>query len=229
MDGVYRAIVFCLADVVALRGGMSNTLKEINQMVQDAARRQKELDKHKADFEKTEFMNVAIEGRQKLEHQLHAEKKDHSKVFMAILGFMSALLIGVITFQFIQLYRDSGREIWVRPVIASSDLSKAKEFLSGLLAKPNISLDAYLKPEIPSPWKKNTNAIFKEIRGRQCQVLAVTKDEKQLGENALIRAECSSPEPNMKVVFHLFMVKNDFLILKAEKFQIASASNGGGQ
>ncbi len=205
---------------------MGNTAREINQMVHEAATKQKAMAKLKEDTEKIGFTTTAVDVRKKMQEELKKTKTDHSKTFMVILSVIAAVFVIAIIYQFVQLNRDAKREVWKRPVIEKEDVNKAKAFLAGILEKTNIRLAPYISPDAPSPWKRNTEKVYLEVKGHQYQILEVIADGKHLGKNALFKAACQSPDQNVKVDFLLVYSNNEFLILKSDKTMAATAAQG---
>ncbi|HCE42930.1 MAG TPA: hypothetical protein DET40_05235 [Lentisphaeria bacterium] len=206
---------------------MSNISKEIDQIVQDAARKKKELDKLKEDTEKTGFTAIAVDDRKKFEHDLKHPKTDHTKTFLIILCSFLVIFAIVLIYEFVQLNRESEKIIWEKPAIGNEVPDKARDYVSGLLAKGNITLDSHLKSGIPVPWRKNAEKIYKEINLGRGQVLEAVKDEKQLGSIPRIKVVCSSSEPNTHVIFNLLYIKNEFQILNIEKRQMNAETKTG--
>ncbi|MFZ2654681.1 MAG: hypothetical protein WAX69_07160 [Victivallales bacterium] len=199
---------------------MSNISKEIDKIVQDAARKKKEQDKLISDTEKTGFTSIAIDTRKKIENDLKKTHTDHSRLFIVLLSAIIAAFAIILIYQYIQFQRESNKNIWIKPVMEKVDLDKAREYVSGLLLKGNISLDSHMKPGIPGPWKKNSERIYREINGGRSQVLEAIKDDKKLGSEPLVKVSCSSPEPNGRIIFYLFFINKEFLVFKVDKIQI---------
>ena len=200
---------------------MADTAREINQLVQDAAKKKKELDKTKEKSEKSEFLNTAVSDLKKLEEEIKKEKKDYSKLILILLVIAAIFLVGIITSQILFMLRESAKDPWKTVQAGSDEISKAKEFVTGLLQlKGFAALDSYVDPDIPAPWKQNAKKTIQELKGGNFILDDVQIDDKTIGDKILMTASCSSQERNEKVIFHIKYENSEFKVMRTEKIKI---------
>ncbi|HBC89570.1 MAG TPA: hypothetical protein DCZ94_21745 [Lentisphaeria bacterium] len=199
---------------------MGNTAREINQLVQGAAKKKKDLEKQKEAERKSEFLNTAVDDRKKLDEEIKKEKKDYSKLFIVILSAAALVCIIIMICQIVSINRQAARNPWKTVQISSGEIIKAKEFVTGILQlRTNASIDKYLAGDIPPPWKLRATKIIQELKGCNFKLDEVVQDDKNLGSEALFTAVCSSPSGE-KITFYIYYINNEFKIMRAEKIQL---------
>ena len=199
---------------------MGNTAREINQLVQEAARKKKEDEKHRRESEKTEFISTAVDGMKKLEQDLKKDKSDHSNAVTYFLSALGVLFFLFLVYQVIQLHKEKDMVSWKIQAVESDDLKKASSLIAEILSRPKMNVQELFKADAPEPWKRRLSATIADMRGLNFKVTDAVVDEKARGEKSIIKVSCLSGDSKQKVVFYVYFAENQMKIMMAEKNQL---------
>lgn len=191
------------------------TARDIENIVRNAARRQKEDELKKSVAEKNISTDAAMNHRKQIDEEIVRKRFDHAKILkvsIAIFCIFAIFFIAITTLYYVKFQE---KDVWKVPSALPSDYTNASEFVATTIKKTakKGNIEEFFAAGTPHPWIKSAKNIFSDPGIRNYTVKNVEIDMCKLGNEAVFHVQCSNPAGD-EITFVLLMSDGAFKIMK---------------
>lgn len=188
-----------------------NDLKEMRKFVSESAKKQKQLEKLKADMEKNNSITRAVDRKLKFLEEMNKTEKRF--VLNPAYAIFPVFFIAIFFFcESIYKSAFAAHDRYVESNIGISDYKKAAKFVNCLLEGKIEDGNSLFRPGIPESSRKNAGIILNEYKGSSVSEVMLQENRK---DEAVFKVVC--PRGEEAALIYLTLKENHFYISNTER------------